>query len=210
MSASSNTESLMGQGKFHDRIPPSQPMTTKGHQPGQKVGNDRYAEFHAETYPPGSAPSKDTFRPNPESEVPGQANNPDMDPSLRTGALDQPGATSASVYDNTNFEEEPHHGGGPVLGTTNRELHGAHDGTKRKRQGHGLEGVGAPVSNAAAPEGSVTGKAHDQGLDLEGNGPQAHRRGVRGATYPDDLPSAVDQQPVGAGELASQRPGGRR
>lgn len=36
--------------------------------------------------------------PNPISEIPGQALNPNMNSSLRTGPLDMPGSTTKSIY----------------------------------------------------------------------------------------------------------------
>ncbi|KAI1189191.1 hypothetical protein F5B17DRAFT_392296 [Nemania serpens] len=70
MSASRNPNSL--QGEFHSRVPPSEPLEKKGHKPGVLVGNDRIPEFHAETYPPGTAPRENTFQPHPEGEIPAQ------------------------------------------------------------------------------------------------------------------------------------------
>jgi len=129
MSATRNDETMTNppEGGFRSRVPPSEPMTTKGHAPGVKVGNDAVREFNAETYSPGTAPAKDTFRPDPRSEVTGQAN------STRTAALDMPGATSGQVYNDTEF-------GRPMEGQTSREQHGAHAG-KRKKERTGLEGL---------------------------------------------------------------------
>ncbi|KAK0730133.1 hypothetical protein B0H67DRAFT_548146 [Lasiosphaeris hirsuta] len=105
---SKNRNSVGSQGEFHNRIIPSEPTTSKG------VGNDRLPGFRAQTFPPGTAPNEHTFIPNPMSEIPGQALNPNMVPSLRTGALDMPGATSQTVYkDSYNV--------GPMEGQTQRE-----------------------------------------------------------------------------------------
>merc|ERR1712000_718625 len=78
MSHFRNTDTMnSAQGEFHSRVKPSEPLTTKGHAPGVKVGNDAVPEFHAETHPPGTAPKENTFQRNPVNEVPGQAQNPD-------------------------------------------------------------------------------------------------------------------------------------
>ncbi|KAK3363214.1 hypothetical protein B0T25DRAFT_419465, partial [Lasiosphaeria hispida] len=124
-----NSNSVGKQGEFHDSIPPSKPMTTKGHQASQKIGNDRKPEFHAQTFPPGTAPQEHTFVPNPISEIPGQALNPNMDPSLRTGA------TSQTAYKDSVYAR-------PMEGRTHREMGGAHEIGKRKSERSGLEGTG--------------------------------------------------------------------
>ncbi|RXG44157.1 hypothetical protein VDGE_02619 [Verticillium dahliae] len=124
MSVNSNPASVAGpnQGEFHPRVPGSEPLTTKGHAPGTLVGNDAKPEFHAETHPVGTAPSKDAYQPDPSSEViPGQA--PKASDTLG-------GATSADVHAGL---------GHPGAGMTSQELHGG----KRKSDGSGLEGVGA-------------------------------------------------------------------
>merc|ERR1711975_48400 len=70
MSHFRNPESLnSAQGEFSSHVKPSEPLTTKGHAPGVKVGNDAAPEFSAETYPPGTAPSDRTFKPNPVDET---------------------------------------------------------------------------------------------------------------------------------------------
>ena len=74
------------------------------HQVGQQVGNDAVPEFHAKTLPAGSAPASNTFQPNPENEVPGQADNAEAmnrshgKESTYSDPLDMPGATSGSVH----------------------------------------------------------------------------------------------------------------
>merc|ERR1711964_318813 len=67
MSANSNPESVSNQGEFHSRVPPSEPLTTKGHAPGVKVGNDAAPSFSAETWTSadstlGGATSKDVHQ----------------------------------------------------------------------------------------------------------------------------------------------------
>jgi hypothetical protein len=177
MSASRNPEAMTSaQGEFHIRVPPSEPLTTKGHAPGVKVGNDAYPEFHAETYPPGTAPKENLFQPQPFSEVPGQANNPDA--SVRTDALDLPGATSADVDKGL---------GHPVSGMTSKDLHD----NRRKGDGRGLIGVGV---NASDPQ-------HKYHHDRE------YETGVRGKGGANvyDYPTAENQVPVSAEHVASER-----
>lgn len=81
---SRNPDAVANQGEFHARVPPIEPLTSKGvsslpsnlttpshpsnthqHQPGRLVGNDKVLTFEAEVLPPGSAPKKDTYQPNP-------------------------------------------------------------------------------------------------------------------------------------------------
>lgn len=127
-----NPESVAHQGgEFHNRVPPSEPLTTKGHAPGTKVGNDAYPEFHAQTFPAGTAPTENTFQPNPKSEVPGQAQNNAA--TAHTSASDTLiGSTSADVHTGL---------GHPGSGQTSQEMH---DGSKQRG---GLEGVGASLSD---------------------------------------------------------------
>merc|ERR1711988_252803 len=133
MSHFRNTDTMnSAQGEFHSRVKPSEPLTTKGHAPGVKVGNDAVPEFHAETHPPGTAPKENTFQPNPVNEVPGQAENPDV--QATTAASETlPGATSASVHQGL---------GHPGSGQTSQELHGTH-----KKDRAGLTGVGANLTD---------------------------------------------------------------
>ncbi|GJC85536.1 hypothetical protein ColLi_08374 [Colletotrichum liriopes] len=96
MSVNRNVDSVNNkQGEFHPSVPRSEPLTTKGHAPGTKVGNDAYPEFHAQAYPAGTAPKENTFQPNVQ-ETPGQALNPEA--RTYTAANDFPGATSADVH----------------------------------------------------------------------------------------------------------------
>ncbi|EMR71301.1 hypothetical protein UCREL1_1657 [Eutypa lata UCREL1] len=177
MSATRNAESMTNQGEFHSRVPRAEPMQTGGHKPGVKVGNDAYPEFHAEKYPPGTAPNDErTFQPRPTGEVPAQALN-------YTDTTDNivPGATSADVHTGL---------GKPMQGQENRELHGKR---KNKREGAGLEGVGASV-------GVDLGK--QKGGHLPGDvetGTTA--RGKASAEYP----SASERIPEGAETVAAER-----
>ncbi|KAE8151721.1 hypothetical protein BDV25DRAFT_128527 [Aspergillus avenaceus] len=116
-------------------------FTDKGHQPGRKVAPQDYApEFHAETYPPGTAPASNSYTPNTQSEVGGQALNPNVErthgkESTKTSAGDTlMGATSQDVHTGL---------GHPGAGQTSAELH--HDGqSHRKNPGSGLEGCYLP------------------------------------------------------------------
>ena len=61
------------------------------------VGKDAVPEFHAEQYPPGTAPADKSHEPNPINEIPGQADNPNMQSG--TSAADTlGGSTSADVH----------------------------------------------------------------------------------------------------------------
>ncbi|KAH7136692.1 hypothetical protein B0J13DRAFT_625338 [Dactylonectria estremocensis] len=119
-------------GEFSSKVPPSEPLTTKGHAPGVKVGNDLKPEFHMETHPPGTAPKDRSFEPQPSGDPSEQASNPDI--------LGGTGATSADVHKGL---------GHPGEGQTSQELHGG----KRKRAGAGLEGVGASSSDPIKEQG---------------------------------------------------------
>ncbi|SPO07015.1 uncharacterized protein DNG_09709 [Cephalotrichum gorgonifer] len=88
MSGNKDINNLANQGEFHARVPPSHPLTTKGHAPGVKLGNDAYPEFHAQAYPAGTAPPEHSFTP----KASGGQWGADVD---TTDTL--PGATSADV-----------------------------------------------------------------------------------------------------------------
>ncbi|KAK3355744.1 hypothetical protein B0H65DRAFT_413636 [Neurospora tetraspora] len=162
---SANPDSVTNQGEFHSKVPPSKPQHVSGHRLGPQVGNEAAPEFHAKTFPPGTAPEKDSYQPNPIHETPGQALNPDVDPSSRTDPLDAyRGSTSQSIYNQTQY-------GQPMQGQTSRELHGMHAG-KRKKEHSGLEGVGATDKHAETVEHKVRELAADK--------PEPIRRGIRG------------------------------
>ncbi|KAK3322831.1 hypothetical protein B0H66DRAFT_555319 [Apodospora peruviana] len=187
---SANPNSVANQGEFHDSVPPSHSHTHKGHQIGQMVGKNAIPEYHAHTFPPGTAPKENTYYPNPVSEIPGQAANPNMDPSSRTDALDIPGATSQSVYNNSAFAR-------PMQGQTNREMHGAHGTGRRKAERSGLEGVGASTR-----EGTIEGKVRGIGADL----PEGIERGVRSRMEKDEGGYEAQQRiPASAEEVSSGR-----
>lgn len=181
MSASRNTESMVNQGEFRSRVPPSEPLEKGGHKPGVKVGNDALPEFHAEQYPAGTAPAERTFQPRPTGEFAAQAHDPDQTQTNRTETL--PGATSADV--NTGH-------GKPLQGQENRELQ--HGGKRaHKREGAGLEGVGASV-------GVDIGR--QKGGHLPGGGVEtgSEARGKASAAYP----GATERVPESAEAVAAE------
>ncbi|ROV98734.1 hypothetical protein VMCG_06703 [Cytospora schulzeri] len=186
MSPNQNIEYLSGQGEFHSRVPPSEPLTTKGHKPGVKIGNDASPEFHAKAYEPGTAPRENTFQPNTQSEVPGKAQNPWSESS--TGAMDIPGATAGDVYNKTEF-------GKPVQGQTSSELHGG------KKDRIGFEGRAQPGRSLESGDGSVEGKG--RAGELKG------QKGMSGASEGGlNWPGAEEIQPTSSEELAAELPKG--
>ncbi|KAH0531450.1 hypothetical protein TsFJ059_000279 [Trichoderma semiorbis] len=180
-------------GEFHARKPPSEPMMKGGHQPGIKVGNDRLPESHLETFPPGTAPPESSFRPNPISEVPGQANNPEIDPSGRSDPLDFPGATSKDVSNSY---------GRPMQGLEGREVASQlpgkkHTGTREHPHGHKEAGAGL---GAIAANVNKTDPVREHGWDL----PEGVEKGTRGKVG-ESLTGAEGVEPVKADQVASER-----
>lgn len=207
MSASQNVESMINQGEFSSRVPPSEPLTTKGvsfyhdeskyrqprlilslqHKPGVKVGNDAAPEFSAEAHPPGTAPRESTFTPNAQSEIPSQAHNPDP--------LDFPGAaTSGSVHSATEF-------GKPLDGQTGGAEH--HGSRKKDR-------VAVGAGGAETGDGSVDRKVRGLGADLEGRAGEL--KGLKGASGAveggSDWTGAEERIPTSAEELSAELPKG--
>lgn len=151
--AARNADSMTNaQGEFMPHKPRSEPVEKGGHQMGVKASPADYApEFSAKTLPPGTAPSESTYTPNPVSEVPGQANNPDVLRShgkeeVRTDPLSTlPGATSADVHQGL---------GHPGQGQTSTEIR--HDGQHgRKKQRSGPEGSGATGGSGVSDPNDV-------------------------------------------------------
>lgn len=143
-------------------------------------------EFSAKTLPPGTAPKESTFKPNPINEVPGQANNPDVDGSDApgsTGALDMPGATSADVH--TGY-------GHPGQGQTTSELRneGQHH---NKRQGLGNVGQAEGGSGLHGDE-----SAEAKRLQSDHVGGNLNEREFNAS-----LKGAEDREPVQAEQVAS-------
>ncbi|KAM3509622.1 hypothetical protein MY10362_000515 [Beauveria mimosiformis] len=152
MSASKNADSVVAEhAEIHSRVPPSEPLTRKGHAPGILVGNDRVPDFEAKTYPPGTAPASQTFRPNPQGLIP--AGSEDGSNGAKASSTIA-GATSADVHKGL---------GHPGSGQTSQELHGGH----RNKEGHfaapangdfinvGREGRGKASENYPTAKGRV-------------------------------------------------------
>lgn len=164
------------------------------HKPGVKVGNDTAPEFSAELHEPGTAPNEDTFQPNPESEVPGQAQNNIT--TAQTDALASlPGATSASVHNATQF-------GKPAQGESSAEAHS--DKTERRT---GLEGHLQYGQSATTGDGSVEDKVRAVGADLEGRaGELKGQKGTSGAADGGvNWPGAESAEPASAEALSAER-----
>ena len=146
------------------------------HKPGVLVGNDAAPEFSAKTLPPGSAPASNTFKPNNISEVPGQANNPDVErshgkESTKTSASDTlGGATSADVHTGL---------GHPGQGQTSSELRQGTEGTSKKEAGGQTFASGAPSGNMMVDERE---QPSQRGLEKEG-GDLAGTKGDKGGEY---------------------------
>jgi hypothetical protein len=139
---------------------------TYQHKPGNEQGNDAAPEFHAQTFPPGTAPTENSFQPHPvDSNIPENQWEEDRDDSLEMPALDMPGATSKDIH---NSIDSLH--GKPLQGQENREARGVHP-RKRKKERSGLEGVGASTND------SVFDKVRDTVADK----PEAEK-GQRGYT----------------------------
>ncbi|KAI0487729.1 hypothetical protein F4859DRAFT_466012 [Xylaria cf. heliscus] len=174
MSATGNPDSL--QGEFHSRVPRSKPMEKGGHKPGVLVGNDRIPEFHAETYPPGTAPRENTYQPHPEGENAAQAY--DTTPSAADSIQ---GPTSKDLYRGM---------GKPIQGQERREIEKPHGG-HRKKERAGVAGVGG-----------VEGVdfARVRGAHL----PERVHRGMKGKASEDHL-AAEERVATGTEEAASDR-----
>lgn len=145
-------------------------LTTSQHQPGKLVSEaDRAPEFHAETLPAGTAPSKDTYTPNPDinnqktftsasSTLVGADSG-----SVHTG-LGHPGSgqTSQSLHDNSS-----HSGGsGGLAGLKENYVQGnvadLKDDPKHAKQRNlgrdeaGTRGnVGGPAAQEMEPESAA-------------------------------------------------------
>ncbi|KAL8918435.1 MAG: hypothetical protein Q9208_007340 [Pyrenodesmia sp. 3 TL-2023] len=150
------------QGEFQARQPREEPLTTHGHKPGVQVGNDAAPEFSAKTLPPGSAPESRTFKPNNISEVPGQADNPDVlrshgkESTYTSASSTLGGATSADVHTGM---------GKPIQGQTSSELHGGKAGAGREGGLAGVGASGAPSGNQMLDERT---QPNQRGVEKEG------------------------------------------
>ncbi|KAK4174172.1 hypothetical protein QBC36DRAFT_389191 [Triangularia setosa] len=176
-----NPDSVSNQGEFHSKVPRSRLMDTHGHQLTQHISHEAVPEFHAKTYPPGSAPKESTFYPNPIHAIPGQAMNPDLDPSLRTRALDIPGADSKEIYNESGA------GSRPLEGQTAREIR--ESGRKKDRSGIAARG-GIDTTGDRSIEESMK----DRGMGLpEDKERKVLEKGIsameRGATTAEEIGS---------------------
>ncbi|KAL8723953.1 MAG: hypothetical protein Q9166_008208 [cf. Caloplaca sp. 2 TL-2023] len=173
--AARNADSITNaQGEVHPSQPRDEPLTTHGHKPGVLVGNDTAPEFTAKTLPPGSAPADRTFKPNNISEVPGQADNPDV---LRSHGKESTQTTASSTL------------GGATSGDVHQGLGKPVQGENTRDRGGGLAGVGA--SGAASGNQMVDEEmqAGQRGLEKEG-GALAGKKGVKGSDVgADELPN---------------------
>jgi len=143
-----------------------------------KVGNDAAPEFSAKIVPAGTAPPDRTFKPNTQSEIPGQANNPNISKETWTSAQDSlSGATSADVH--TGY-------GHPGSGQTSNELRG--DGRKERS---GLASVGA--------DGTDTVRERGQDIDFP--------KGTKGysGVNREDIPGAEEREPASSEFVAAER-----
>ncbi|KIW19905.1 hypothetical protein PV08_00480 [Exophiala spinifera] len=198
--AARNADSMTNaQGEFHPSRPRDEPMEKKGHQIGQKVSPaDNAPEFSAKTLPPGTAPKESTYQPNPVSEVPGQANNPDVLRShgkeeVRTDPLStMPGATSADVHTGL---------GKPMQGETSNELE--HDGRHtRKILGSGPEARGA--TGGSGLHGDVNVEFRRLGTDGHPRGPLAgHNDTLEGSK----IEPVRDEELAAEGDKVKKDPG---
>ncbi|KAK5005433.1 hypothetical protein LTR16_000524 [Cryomyces antarcticus] len=187
MSASKNTASVAGQeGGFHPTTHGSEPLPGPKHQPGVLASaNDRAPEFSAEILPAGTAPADRTFKPNPTSDVPTTNTDYSDDADAeaeRTSASDTlGGATSADVH--TGY-------GHPGQGQTSSELR--NDGQhSRKRDGAGLEGVGASgVPSAKLVDAHDPEHADQRAADKEDA--VVGRGSVGGDSAQDRVPESAD------------------
>lgn len=132
------------------------------HKPGVTVSDeDRAPEFHAETLPAGSAPADRTFKPNPESETPGQADNENSlrshgKESTHTSALDTLGGTDSGAV---------HTGlGHPGSGQTSSEL-----------RNEGQSGLKGQETGGSGMSGDQNAEARRLARDTTEHGPSSGR-----------------------------------
>ena len=151
---------------------------------------DKAPEFSAQTLPAGTAPPESTFKPNPVSETPGQADNEDTlgsddKESTYTSALDTlGGATSGDVHTGL---------GHPGSGQTSTELRNEGQHTS-KRDRTGLDGMTSGGSGLR-DDGSHTSRALE--TEKTDSGPTiGHNVSIEGAE---------EQVPVTAEEVAAER-----
>ncbi|MCJ1409748.1 hypothetical protein MMC19_003831 [Ptychographa xylographoides] len=181
MSASSNPDSVSGQGEFASKVPRSEPMTTSGHAPGVLVGNDAAPEFHAQTLPAGTAPADRTFKPDPINETPGQALNDD---TMRSHGKESTYTSAESTL------------GGATSGDVHSGLGqptGEKDNVSTGLVGRGASG--APSGNQMVDE-RVT--PNQRGLERESDE-------LAGKKFGSDIDGANERPNVTAEEVATER-----
>ncbi|KAI4213929.1 MAG: hypothetical protein LQ351_003624 [Letrouitia transgressa] len=205
--ASRNADSITSaQGEVHPSKPRDEPLTTHGvssplppslnnlkvstvlnspflqHKPGVLEGNDTKPEFHAQTLPPGSAPSNRTFKPDATSEIPGQALNEFVErqhgkeSTKTTASSTLGGATSGDVHTGL---------GKPLQGQTTNELAG---GNNLGGHGGGLVGVGASGAASGNQAADERTQPSQRGLEKEG-GELAGKKGDKATLGAEDLPN---------------------
>lgn len=125
---------------------------------------DAVPTFHGKVLAPGEALPDKSSTPN-TSEVPSQANNPDMNEESQTSALDTlGGSTSADVHKGL---------GHPGQGQSSAEVR--HGGQRAgKKEGHGLAAVSsATTQHAADPRYDETQRGLDKDEAVRGRGDKA-------------------------------------
>ena len=148
---------------------------------------DHAPEFHAKTLPPGSAPANRTFQPNPESEVPGQADNANLDRShgkestQTTATSTLTGADSGSVHTGL---------GHPGQGQTSSELRNDGKHTS-KREGAGLEGIGARVGDAEG-KGEIDQVSRPANRGVARDEAASGQRGTEALVAEERIPESAD------------------
>ncbi|MCJ1247108.1 hypothetical protein MMC30_004319 [Trapelia coarctata] len=199
---SANPDSTINQGEFRSHVPPSEPLTTRGHKPGTKVGNDAAPTFTAKTLPPGSAPADRTFAPNPTSETPSQANNPDVLPSEDKESTYTP--ASATLIGATS--EDVHTGlGKPMQGQTHGDEKGRLGKRDTGREG-GLAGVGASGMGLGGTGVSGVGDAKrvDERVNPDQRGLEREEAALAGQRGDKIERGAEEKVNVTADELAAE------
>ncbi|KAL9583163.1 MAG: hypothetical protein Q9212_002868 [Teloschistes hypoglaucus] len=177
--ASRNPDAMTNaQGEFQPHKPRDEPETTHGHKPGVLVGNDNAPEFSAKTLPAGSAPADRTFKPNNISEVPGQADNPDV---LRSHGKESTHTTASSTLGGATSQDVHTGMGKPIQGQTVSDAKGA--------QGGGLAGVGASGVASGNQMTDERTQPSQRGLEKEGGDLAGKKGGEKTEIGADELPN---------------------
>ncbi|KAH8800292.1 hypothetical protein F5884DRAFT_809910 [Xylogone sp. PMI_703] len=185
---SANPDSVVNQGEFHSRIPPSEPQPQPVYH--NKVGRGGVPESHLEVLEAGSAPQDRSFHPDTTNTFPGRDPDTNLDEMHESGGDILPGATSKDVENDFNR---------PVQGQTSRELHGT-GATKGAREELGLGGKGEKVG---------VQQKHGRSKYSEHSGIDEQYTGKRQHEFNKDTTGAEEKLPVGAEEVASEFPQGR-